>query len=213
MIIQTGAFLKGCREVCNGVKISRQWSEEERTMHINLLEPLAITILLHQRKRLKVIHFHMDNKAALSYLLKMGENKEEAYNQIKLKDLALSSQSQYIRHSRIPASIIKYSSRQGIKEKTRLFRMAFSFQSFPRGFSTTTFFDNRSICFLPMPLTSSIYSLIITLGDGCNKTKLEHWSSVCISPIQYDFKSASNIKIGMCSSPDLLILNAPVWST
>ena len=35
------------------------------------------SIFLHQRERVIVIHFEIDNKAVLSYLLKMGETKIE----------------------------------------------------------------------------------------------------------------------------------------
>ena len=83
--------------------------------------------------------------------------------------------------------------------------MASSSQSFSSGFSTTRFSDNRSICFAPIQPTTSIYSLAsrsLQSRDRCNDTKLEHRSSLCISPFQYDFKSAPKNKTGMCSSSD-----------
>ena len=99
----------------------------------------------------------------------------------------------------------KYSSRWRIKKKIRLFRVTSSSQSFSSGFSTTKFSDNRSVCFPPMPSTTSIYGLAsrsLESGDRCNDTKLEHRSSLSISPFQYDFKSAPKNKAGMCSSSD-----------
>ena len=85
VIIQTDASLTGWGAVCNGVQTSGQWSEEERSLHINVLELLAIKLALFsftRGKRVKAIHFQIDNKAALSYLLKMGGTKNE--NMIRL---------------------------------------------------------------------------------------------------------------------------------
>ena len=75
MITQTNASLTGWGAVYNGVQISGQWSEDERTLHINMLELLAIELGLFfftRRKRVTVINFQIDNKAALPYFLKMG---------------------------------------------------------------------------------------------------------------------------------------------
>ena len=46
MIIQTDAFLTGWGAVCNGAQTSGQWSEEERTLYINVLELPAIKLAL-----------------------------------------------------------------------------------------------------------------------------------------------------------------------
>ena len=119
--------------------------------------------------------------------------------------MALSSKSQYGYHSRIPAFSTEYSSRQRIKKKTRLFIVASSSQSFSSRFSTTRFSDNKSICFPPVPPTTSMYSLAfrsLHSGDRCNDTKLEHRSSLCICAFQYDLKRAPKNKTGMCSSSD-----------
>ena len=85
VIIQTDTSLTGWEAVCNGVQTSGKWSEEERTLHINVLQLLAIKLSLFsftKGKRVKAIHFQIDNKAALSYLLKMGGTKNE--NMIRL---------------------------------------------------------------------------------------------------------------------------------
>ena len=55
-------------------------------------------------------------------------------------------------------------------KKNRHFRVSSWSQSFPSGFWTTRFSNNRSICFLPMSLTTSIYSLAsrsLQSGDRC----------------------------------------------
>ena len=53
--------------VCIGVQKSEQWSEEERTLHIDVVELLAIKLALFcftKGKRVKSMHFQRDNKAA-----------------------------------------------------------------------------------------------------------------------------------------------------
>ena len=80
VIIQTDASLTGWGAVCNGVQTSGQLTEEERSLHINVLELLAIKLALFsftRGKRMKAIHFQIDNKAAFSYLWKMGGTKNE----------------------------------------------------------------------------------------------------------------------------------------
>ena len=59
MIIQIDAFLTSWGAISNGVQTSGQWSEEERTLHINVPELLAIKLALFsftKGKRVKVIH-------------------------------------------------------------------------------------------------------------------------------------------------------------
>ena len=62
-----------------------QWGLNIRAMVRGREKLLAIKLVLFsftRGKRVKAIHFHMDNKAALSYLLKMGGTKIE--NMIRL---------------------------------------------------------------------------------------------------------------------------------
>ena len=144
-----------------------------------------------KEKRMKAIHFQIDNKAAFPN--KNGPNNKGTYDQINKKNLALSSKWQYAYHCRITAFSSEHSSQQKIKEKARLFKVASSSQSFFSSFLTTWFSDSKFICFLPIPSTTSIHSLAfwsIQLGDECNDTKLEFWSFISISSFQYDFKSA-----------------------
>ena len=112
----------------------------------------AGSIFLHQRKKSE--SNTISDRQQESFILPFENegNKERTYDQIEQRDLALFSKKQYGYHSRIPAFSTEYSSRQRIKKKTRLFRVASSSQSFSSGFSTTRFYDNRSICFPPMPL-------------------------------------------------------------
>ena len=154
VIIQTDASLTGWGAVCNGVQTSGQWSEEERSLHINVLELLAIKLALFsftKGKRVKATHFQIDNKAALSYLLKMGGTKNE--NMIRLsKEIwhYLLNHNMAITAKYLSSVLNTVADRES-RKKNRLFRVASSSQSFSSGFSTTRFSNNRSICFPPMP--------------------------------------------------------------
>ena len=69
IIIRTDASLTGWGAVCDGNQTSGKWSEEERTLHLNVLELLAIKLALSsfsKGKRVTAIHFQIDKKAALS---------------------------------------------------------------------------------------------------------------------------------------------------
>ena len=73
MIIQTDVSLTVWGAVCNGFKTSWQWSEEERTLYINVLELLAIGSIFHyQKENRKTINFQIENKAGLFCFLKKG---------------------------------------------------------------------------------------------------------------------------------------------
>ena len=96
MIIQTDTSLTEWGVVCNRVQTSGQWSKEERTLHINVLVlPIKFALFsFTKEKRVKAIHFQIDNKAALPYLSKTVEAKiEYIYDQFKQRDLVLSSKS------------------------------------------------------------------------------------------------------------------------
>ena len=73
MIIQTDASLTVWGAACNGFKTSWQWSEEERTLYITVLELLAIGSIFHyQKENRKTINFQIENKAGLFCFLKKG---------------------------------------------------------------------------------------------------------------------------------------------
>ena len=67
--------------VCRGIRTGGQWCQEERGMHINILELLAVKLALLtfiKTNNIKSIHFQIDNKTAISYLLKMGGTKSQS---------------------------------------------------------------------------------------------------------------------------------------
>ena len=92
MVVQEDVSLTGWGVVCNGDQTSGQWPEEVRTLHMNVLELLAIKLTLFSfakwKLTMRTIHFQIgkkatlpcfqiDNKAVLSYLLKLGRTKNE----------------------------------------------------------------------------------------------------------------------------------------
>ena len=143
------------------------------------------SIFLHQREKSES-HTLIDKEHGLLVLpFENGGNKEWTYYQIEQRDLALSSKSQYVYHSRIPAVRTEYSSSQRIKSRKKtdssewlLHPKVFQEFSWLLGSPTIDLFASR-LC-----------------------QKLEQMSSLCISPFQYDFKNAPKNKTGMCSSSD-----------
>ena len=89
--------------------------------------------------------FLVRKKDGLALLFEIRGNKEQTYDQMEQRDLPLSSKSHYGYHSTIPAFSTEYSSRQRIKKKNRLSRVASLSQSFSSCFSTTRFSNNRYI--------------------------------------------------------------------
>lgn len=66
---------KGMGAVCRGIRTGGQWSKQEQELHINVLELLAVKLALltfTKMKDIRSIHFQIDNKTALCYLIKMG---------------------------------------------------------------------------------------------------------------------------------------------
>lgn len=66
-----------------------EWSKEEKEFHINVLELLAVKLALltfTKANHLQSLHFQIDNKTALSYLLKMGGTANRSMNKLS-KDI------------------------------------------------------------------------------------------------------------------------------
>ena len=73
MITQTDASLTGWEAVCNRVQTSGQWSEEERTLHINVLELLAIKLDQREKSESQTLS---DKQGSLVLPFENGGNKE-----------------------------------------------------------------------------------------------------------------------------------------
>ena len=75
MKIQTNASKKtGWVVPCQGLTTQGVWSRQERPLHINLLELLAVKLALlsfFKNREVRAILFQIDNTTALRYLKKM----------------------------------------------------------------------------------------------------------------------------------------------
>ena len=74
LVIQTDASKSSWGGFCNGVSTEGKWSEKENNLHINVLESIAakFAILTFTKGQSHIaIQLQIDNKTALSYLLKM----------------------------------------------------------------------------------------------------------------------------------------------
>ena len=75
IVIQTDASLEGWKASCMSMETWGKWSVEERKLHINILELIAVKnaiLAFTKEKTINALHIQTDNTTALSYLLKMG---------------------------------------------------------------------------------------------------------------------------------------------
>ena len=76
----TCASTKGWGATCQGISTRRLWPQEARKVHINILELKAVhlAILTFTKSRIvQTIHVQMNDKIALSYLVKMGRTHKD----------------------------------------------------------------------------------------------------------------------------------------
>ena len=75
MVIQTDASKTGLEVSYQGLTTRGVWSKQERSLHINVLELLAVKLALlsfTKNRKVRAIHFQIDNTTALRYLTKLG---------------------------------------------------------------------------------------------------------------------------------------------
>ena len=99
---------------CKGVSTGGKWSKEEKHFHINVLELLALKIaILTFTKNLShlIIHFQVDNKVALAYLLKMGGTRSPQLFKNQQVNLELSTISSDHNCCRVPSKQVECQSR------------------------------------------------------------------------------------------------------
>ena len=90
VVLQTDASLTGWVAALQGKSIGGTWSIEERKWHINELELLAVKLALQtllKSQNFTSVHIQMDNIVALTYLKKMGGNKESGNDYPVKRDL------------------------------------------------------------------------------------------------------------------------------
>ena len=75
IVIQPDASKKGWGAHCLGQSVGGQWTSQESSQHINLLELKAVHLALltfSKVRNMTAVHLQMDNMTALSYLVRMG---------------------------------------------------------------------------------------------------------------------------------------------
>ena len=156
--------------------------------------------------------FLVRKKDGLALLFEIRGNKEQTYDQMEQRDLPLSSKSHYGYHSTIPAFSTEYSSRQRIKKKNRLSRVASLSQSFSSCFSTTRFSNNRYIWFPPMPPTTQYIAWHPDPSSQGTDAMIQNWNiGLPYAFPPSDMISRVLLKIKQECVP-LLILITPAWS-
>ena len=91
-VIQTGPSRTGCGAVCQRIKTRGVWSSQEPNYHHNILEFLVAKLALisfPKAKKQNLIHYQIITTTALTYPLKMGEQKWEN-NRIMQENLRLA---------------------------------------------------------------------------------------------------------------------------
>jgi len=85
MVISSDASMKGWGAACKGKMTGGKWSKEDQLLHINILELKAASyaiLAFTTEVKPKSLHIQMDNKVALTYLLKRGGTVNMKMNQI-----------------------------------------------------------------------------------------------------------------------------------
>ena len=78
MVLHTDASLKGWGANRMGMETGVKWSDEERKLHVNILELLVVKnaiLAFIKKKTINAIHIQIDNKTALSYLLRVRQTR------------------------------------------------------------------------------------------------------------------------------------------
>ena len=75
MAIQMDASKTGWGASCQGLTTRGVWSKPETSLHVNMLELLAVKsapLSFTKNRKVTAIHFQIENTTALKYLTKMG---------------------------------------------------------------------------------------------------------------------------------------------
>ena len=78
IVLHTDASLKGWGANRMGMETGVKWSDEERKLHVNILELLVVKnaiLAFIKKKTINTIHIQTDNKTALSYLLRVRQTR------------------------------------------------------------------------------------------------------------------------------------------
>ena len=75
LMISSDASMQGWGAACQEISTGGEWSQEQRLLHINMLELIAVEYAIKtftRDKQVTSIHLQIDNTCALAYLVNMG---------------------------------------------------------------------------------------------------------------------------------------------
>ena len=188
LCISTDASTKGWGATCQEISTGGPWSQEEQKAHINILELKAAHLAILTFTKFQIvqrIHVQMDNKIALSYLVKMGgtHNKDT---------LGLSKQIWYYLQSkkitiRVPTRSFECDSRLRVPQFSRQERLETLPRSVCKNLSEIRYSQYRPFCIPDVSSTSSLHGQEARSGKSgnqCHVSTMDKNVLICISPIQ-----------------------------
>ena len=134
MVLQTDASKTGWGASCQGLTTRGVWSKEERSLHINVLELLVVKLALlsfTKKKGSKTYTLSDRQYNSIKVFEKDGRCEVFGNDQIKQRDLGLSSVTWDHSYHKIPPKQSKHNCRQRIEGEDRFFRV----ETQPKGVS------------------------------------------------------------------------------
>ena len=163
IIIQSDAGkMGGWGASCGPTQTGGTWNVREASLDINIQELIAAELAIKtftKSTKVKSIHIQIDNTAALSYLIKMGGEREHAYEHNNKKNLELSDRKQHQSHCRMDSNTPEYLGRLGVKALSGLKRMETLSEYIPSNLPKIWEAKPRSVCIQELPSTAQICEL------------------------------------------------------
>ena len=188
LCISTDASTKGWGPTCQEISTGGPWSQEEQKAHINVLELKAAHLAILTFTKFQIvqrIHVQMDNKIALSYLVKMGgtHNKDPLGLDKQIWDYLQSKKITI----RVPTRSFECDSRLRVPQFSRQERLETLPRSVCKNLSEIRYSQYRPFCIPDVSSTSSLHGQEARSGKSgnqCHVSTMDKNVLICISPIQ-----------------------------
>ena len=188
LCISTDASTKGWGATCQEISTGGPWSQEEQKAHINILELKAAHLAILTFTKFQIvqrIHVQMDNKIALSYLVKMGgtHNKDTLGLSKQIWDYLQSKKITI----RVPTRSFECDSRLRVPQFSRQERLETLPRSVCKNLSEIRYSQYRPFCIPDVSSTSSLHGQEARSGKSgnqCHVSTMDKNVLICISPIQ-----------------------------
>ena len=173
-----------------GMETGGKWSVEERKLHINIVELLAVKnaiLAFTKEKTINAIQIQTDNTTALSYLLKMGDTCRFKQGHLEISDIEADHN-----YCRISPRYSEHKSRLAVPSQQGLLGMEVISNSIPTYLLENGDASDRSVCFQIIQPNSKIFCLETRptqFSYECNATRMEPGNSICISPVFFILES------------------------